>query len=75
MIQSDVLEVSVLWPLCFLIYYINDPRGTTLAKTSSNSKLQTSPLLREGAKNNKPASVYRIFQGEGIIGRGSQMGA
>jgi hypothetical protein len=26
-----------------------DPRGTALARTSSNSKLQTRPLVREGA--------------------------
>jgi hypothetical protein len=26
-----------------------DPSGTALARTSSNSKLQTSPLVREGA--------------------------
>jgi hypothetical protein len=26
-----------------------DPSGTALAKTSSNSKLQTRPLVREGA--------------------------
>jgi hypothetical protein len=38
-------------------------------------KLQTSPLVREGAKNNKPATVERKFQGERKISRGSQMGA
>jgi hypothetical protein len=26
-----------------------DPSGTALARTSNNSKLQTSPLVREGA--------------------------
>jgi hypothetical protein len=26
-----------------------DPSGTALARTSSNNKLQTSPLVREGA--------------------------
>jgi hypothetical protein len=26
-----------------------DPSGTALARMSSNSKLQTSPLIREGA--------------------------
>jgi hypothetical protein len=31
-----------------------DPSGTALARTSSNSKLQTRPLVREGATKNKP---------------------
>jgi hypothetical protein len=39
------------------IKYGPESRGTALARTSSNSKLQTRPLVREDAKNNKPATV------------------
>jgi hypothetical protein len=35
------------------IKYGLESSGTALARTSSNSKLQTRPLVREGAKNNK----------------------
>jgi hypothetical protein len=39
------------------------------------NKLQTRPLVREGAKNNKRADVWRKFQGERKIDQRSQMGA
>jgi hypothetical protein len=39
------------------------------------SNLQTRPLVKEGAKNYKPATVYKKFQGERKIGHGSQTGA
>jgi hypothetical protein len=39
------------------------------------SKLQTRPLVREGATNNKHADVWKEFQGERKIGQRSQMGA
>jgi hypothetical protein len=39
------------------------------------SKLQTRPLVREGATKLQNATVWRKFQGESKIGRGSQMGA
>jgi hypothetical protein len=39
------------------------------------SKLQTRPLVREGAKNNKHATVWRKFQVERKISHRSQMGA
>jgi hypothetical protein len=52
------------------------PSGTALARTSSNSKLQTRPLVRECAtKLKKPQLSKRMSQGERKIGRGSQMGA
>jgi hypothetical protein len=34
-----------------------DTSGTALAKTSSNSKLQTRPLVREGATKQQTATV------------------
>jgi hypothetical protein len=53
-----------------------DPSGTALSRSSSNSKLQTRPLVREGAtKNNKPQLSKRKSQGERKICRRSQMGA
>jgi hypothetical protein len=52
-----------------------DPSGTALARTSSNSKLQNRPLVREGVTNNKPQLSKIKSQGERKIGHGSQMGA
>jgi hypothetical protein len=52
-----------------------DPSGTALARTSCNSKLQTRPLVREGATKYKQPLSKRKSQGERKIGRGSQTGA
>jgi hypothetical protein len=41
-----------------------DPSGTALARTSSNSKLQTRPLVTDGVQNNKPQLSKRKSQGE-----------
>jgi hypothetical protein len=52
-----------------------DPSGTSLARTSSNSKLQTCPLVRESATKYEEYLSKRKSQGERKIDFGSQMGA
>jgi hypothetical protein len=63
---------SKIWP-CVLRDF--DLRVTALARPRSNCTVNYRPVLssEKGLHNYKPATVWRKFQGESKIGRGSQM--
>jgi hypothetical protein len=51
------------------------PSGTALARPAATVNYRPVLSPERELQNNKPAFVYRKFQGERKIGRGSQMGA
>jgi hypothetical protein len=52
---------------------ITGPRWAPDCRSQTNFNLNFNPLVREGATNDKPATVWWKFQGERKIGHGSQM--
>jgi hypothetical protein len=53
----------------------SDPRKFALAMSSYNGKLQTRPLVREGAAHQQIRNYLQIIKERRKIGRESQMGA
>jgi hypothetical protein len=50
-------------------------RCTSLARPSNNWKLQTRPLVREGAQNQQTHNCLKMIKGKRQIGRWCQIGA
>jgi hypothetical protein len=59
--------------ICFWIPWDSDPSRAELARTSSNSKLQTRLLVREGATKYHIRNCPKKISKRKKIGRGSQM--